>query len=265
MEFTLKKEKAAAQLVVGGTPRVDLLPNEITQKRKQTKLFKNWGIRVLFAVSVVAIAGLGMLAWQVVTALQLNAVRAEGASLATQIEEKTEIQVLIDTERRLSDYRGQVTATDLSWTSALDRIKSKLPEGAWLCSFTLSAGSTPDGDPLVQIGLAGEIEVCGPFQSAIPYLHDVEAVSGVLSATATSSTWDATAAIYRHSIAVVLDQTIYAGYVAEQQAAAAETETEESSEAEATPEPETGAEQSADTDDTESDASADTAEEGANR
>lgn len=212
MEFTLKKEKPGQlQVSVGGTPSVDLLPAEIVQKRTQRRLFKDWGVRIVGAVAFVALVCAGLLGWQTATALQLNAVRAEGTALVSQIGAKGEIQQLLDLERSLDGFREEAQATNLSWTEALGRIKSKLPSGAWVCAFSLTAGGAPTGEPEQQIGLAGDIEVCGPFESAIPFLRDIESVEGIASVSVTASAWDSSISAFKHSMRVRLDQTIYSG------------------------------------------------------
>ena len=210
MEFTLKKEKSAqVQLGVGGTPSVDLLPAEIVQKRTQRRIFKEWGVRIVGAVAFVALICAALLGWQAATALQLNAVRAEGIALVGQLGAKGEVQQLLELERNLGSFRDEAQATNLSWTEALNRIKSKLPSGAWVCAFSFTVGGAPAGEPEQQIGLAGDVEICGPFESAIPFLRDIESVEGVASVSVTASAWDSGLGAFKHSMRVRLDQTIY--------------------------------------------------------
>ncbi len=208
MEFTLRKEKQP-QIRVGGTPRVDLLPNEVTQQRVQRQILKSWALRIGGALAIVALVCVGLFGWQAASVLQLTAVRAEGQTLVSQISTKSDIQAILAAEQTLTGLRGEATATQLSWSKALGKIHSALPAEAWVCSFSLTVGGAPSGEPEQGIGLAGNVDVCGSFPSAIPFLHDIESVDGVSRVTIVSSQWEDEISAYRHTILVQLDQTIY--------------------------------------------------------
>lgn len=209
MDLLPKKKASAAKIEAGGVPRVNLLPREVVAKRAQTALLKGWGLRLVTAVIVVAVGVTGMFAWQAVTALRLGAAQAEGMNLLTQISTKAEIQQLLNTESKLGALEANALATDLGWADSVQKIISKFPEGAWLCSFELASGAAPSGEPETQVGLSGVFSICGQFASAIPYLRDASSVDGVRSATVIDGKYDSEISAYAHNIAIVFDQTIY--------------------------------------------------------
>lgn len=211
MDLLPKKKAADPKIVAGGVPRVNLLPRDVIAKREQSGAIKSWGVRVAVAVVVVAVGVFGMFAWQAVTTLRLAATQAEGMSLLSQIGAKAEIQQLLNTESSLGVFEKNALATDFAWAESVQRLLAKFPEGSSLCSFDLTGGAAPSGEPDAQVGLSGVFTICGSFVSAIPYLRDATSVDGVLAATIVDSTYDQTLGLYTHTIAVQFDQTIYAG------------------------------------------------------
>ena len=243
MDLLPKKKTAAPKIVSGGVPRVNLLPREVIAKREQSGVVKSWGVRVAAAAVIVAVGVFGMFAWQTVTALRLGATQAEGMSLVTQIGTKAEIQQLINTESSLGSFEKKALATDFGWVESLQRLLAKFPEGSTLCSFDLTGGAAPAGDPETQVGLSGVFTMCGSAASVIPYLRDATSVDGVLAVTIVDSTYDQALGLYTHTIAVQFDQTIYAGAEKKKKSDAAEAPAEAppaeapEEEAAATPEP----------------------------
>lgn len=211
MDLLPKKKTATPKIVSGGVPRVNLLPREVIAKREQSGVIKSWGVRVAAAAVIVAVGVFGMFAWQAVTTLRLGATQAEGTSLLTQIGSKSEIQQLINTESSLGSFEKKALATDFGWVESLQRLLAKFPEGSTLCSFDLTGGAAPAGDPETQVGLSGVFTMCGSAASVIPYLRDATSVDGVLAVTIVDSTYDQELGLYTHTIAVQFDQTIYAG------------------------------------------------------
>ncbi|MCA0346660.1 MAG: hypothetical protein LCH31_06460 [Actinobacteria bacterium] len=242
MDLLPKKKTATPKIVSGGVPRVNLLPREVIAKREQSGMIKSWGVRVAATAVIVAVGVLGMFAWQAVTTLRLGATQAEGTSLLTQIGSKSEIQQLINTESSLGSFEKKALATDFGWVESLQRLLAKFPEGSTLCSFDLTGGAAPAGDPETQVGLSGVFTMCGSAASVISYLRDATSVDGVLAVTIVDSTYDQTLGLYTHTIAVQFDQTIYTGAekkksdAAEAPAEAPPAE-EPEEEAAATPEP----------------------------
>lgn len=205
----LQKGGTAPKIEAGGVPRVNLLPREVVAKRAQSGVIKSWGVRIAAAVVVVAVGVFGMFAWQAVTTLRLAATQAEGTSLLAQIGAKAETQKLVQTESSLGAFEKNALATDIGWNESVQKLLAKFPEGAWLCSFDLTGGAAPSGEPETQVGLSGVFTICGSFASAIPYLRDATSVDGVLAATIVESRYDQTLSIYAHTITVQFDQTVY--------------------------------------------------------
>lgn len=212
----LIRPKKPAQPVVGGTPQVNLLPQAVITHRSQTRVLKEWGVRIAGAVAVVAIACAGLFAWQSVTALQLLGVQQQGEELLTRISAESEIQQLVQREQELDRFRTEAMSTDIDWAPVIEGVKAAFPEGAHVGSYELRSGATPSGDPEQQTGLAGSVSIVGSFPSAIPFLRDFASVSGLTGATVREGSWDTAIKAYVHVIDLEFDQTVYSGRYAEE-------------------------------------------------
>lgn len=222
MKFTLKKESAAADIQVGGAPRVNLLPRAVAEKRAQRALLFQWAVRIGGALAVLVLAVAGMFAWQGIVTLQLGNVQAEGARALEQIAAKSDIQQLLDTENELQSFAEDAVVTHLVWAETMGSIVAHVPEGSALCGFSLMAGNAPEGEPEEQTGLSGAVEICGASSSAIPFLANVIGNDNVLSAAVVEGEFDTQLMLYRHTLAITLDQTVYQS-VQHQRAAAEES------------------------------------------
>lgn len=223
MEFT--RSKKVQQIHTGGTPHVNLLPLAIVERRAQHALLRDWLIRVVGVVVLVGVVCLGLFGWQIVTMANQVAVTQSGEVLLAQIATKSEIQQILNEDKAVLEYSDEAMSTRLNWVDALGRIKSALPAGAWVCAYELAAGGAPAEDPLTAPGLAGNVQLCGAFASASPFLTAISEVDGVLAARAISAEEDGEAGIFKHTIAVELDQRVYAS-VQEAEKVAADTATE---------------------------------------
>lgn len=221
MKLTLKPEPKGkiSGLDVGGVPRVNLLPQVVVAKREQNVRLKRWSVRIGGAAVVLAVAAVGMFAWQGMLSLQLKGTQDEGLSLLAQISEKSEIQQLMNMDSALQDLESEALATRLGWEKSIGLLLQNFPEGSYLCGFELQAGGIPSDEPVEDIGLAGVVEICGTFRSAIPFLRDATSVDGVKSALVLEGEVSNREGIYVHNIKVELDQTIYESVVAESEPA----------------------------------------------
>lgn len=228
MKFTLKRETSGSEVRVGRLPQVNLLPRAIAAKREQTKILKQWAVRVSGALVVLVLATVSMLAWQGVTVLQLGVEKAEELNLLNQISTKADIQRLVSAESALKAFEAEAMSTDIGWVHSIGLMLEKFPEDAVLCGFDLTTGAAPGSDPAAEIGLSGNIAICGTFRSAIPYLRDATSIPSVMSAIMVSGEKSGREGIYVHNIWVEFDQTIYLSIAgADSSANAAEEPAEE--------------------------------------
>ncbi|MBO1901114.1 hypothetical protein J4H92_04020 [Leucobacter weissii] len=208
----LPRKSGPAQVAAGGTPRVNLLPREVVERRAQRTILKNWGFRLLGAVVVVGVVCVLLFAWQAIAALRLSAVQADGQALLTQIAAKSEIGELLNREQELTGFRAEARSTDLSWERTIDRIREALPDDGWVCAYELRSGAEPSGDPETGVGFVGTVTVCGPFPAGSAFMGDILSVKGVASATVLEGSWDDEIDAYAHTVEIAFDQTVYAGH-----------------------------------------------------
>lgn len=209
MELFPSKKAKTPEIPVGGVPTVNLMPRSFTSQREQSKLFKAWGIRIALAVTVVAGICAALIVWRSTLLAQLGDAQAETERITAEIAANGDIGGLVEQQEQLDSFRTEVMATDLSWGAAMAIIKSQLPEGANIGSFSLTMGGAPTGDPEGSVGLFGQISIAPEFGAQIPWLERIEPVDGVLRLAARHGLWDDTVKAYFSFIDIALDQTIY--------------------------------------------------------
>lgn len=212
MQLTRSPKQADTQ--VGGVPSVNLLPASVQAKRAQTRILRQWGVRLVAAVALVAVCSAGLFAWQTVTEMRVLAVQAEGNQLLTRISAEHEIGALMQQESDLAAFHDEAMATDVEWTLALASLKQHLPADAKLLGFDLKSGAQPEGAPDEQIGLTGTVTVGDNFATPVPLLRALEQVPGLtrIEGFTGESPDGPDRNFYLHNLSVTFDQTIYTSY-----------------------------------------------------
>lgn len=139
-----------SSLVLGGEPRVDLLPPEVRQNERAAATRKLFGIMIVVAVVVMAAGtGLGVLR----TMDADSGLAAEQATAAAKALEKTkylEATTLNSLVAATKEARTVGTSTEVLWANLYNQIAVSLPSGVSIVSTTMTgtapwAQSTPIG------------------------------------------------------------------------------------------------------------------------
>ncbi len=163
------------RLVLGGMPRVNLLPPEVAQAAKARSLHRGLSLLVV-AVMVLIGAGYGLASVQASSAQQgLDAANQRTVQLLAQQKKYIEVRK-INSDLALTTAARQVgSSTEINWQSYLESIQSSLPSGTTIVTFNASTGS-----PLVEfaqptVPLQGERIAELSFDATTHSLPDVPA------------------------------------------------------------------------------------------
>lgn len=202
----------------GAGPRVNLMPRAETERRERTRLAKRWiGALVGAVLAVVAASGLAF-GLQVVAAQRLAMEQARTTSLLGQLAELEDVQRALDLESDLQNFRADAMATDLRWSPLIATVQEQLPPGVTITGFSLAPGPVPQGDdPSAEVGVSGTLTLSSASPTEIvPLVRALRPLPAVLEADG----WLATAedGEYSYEIRIALDQSVYTGAYAEEDA-----------------------------------------------
>lgn len=145
--------RGSAPLVLGGEPRVDLMPAEVRVKRRGRGIRRLLALVLLLAVAAVA----GGVVWATVRAATATAglqlAQARTAELLNEQLQYAEVTQVIALTNKLEADRLAVTATEVHWREQLQPLLAVLPEGSVVTSLQ---GRYPAlGEP--ELGVAGPL------------------------------------------------------------------------------------------------------------
>ena len=134
-------------LVLGGVPRVDLLPVEVRRRQQSVRLRRRLATGVA-AVALVVAVGFG---GAVALALQADArLAAERQRTNDLIAEQAAYAEVLDVNRRIhliQAARAIGTSTELLWKRILDEYRSALPDGATITNARLTGRAPWEPEP----------------------------------------------------------------------------------------------------------------------
>ncbi|WP_167138265.1 PilN domain-containing protein [Diaminobutyricimonas sp. TR449] len=140
-------------LVIGGEPRVDLLPPSIREARR-TKSVVRMLVAAVVVVAILVVAGVGFAVIRSVSAgVALSVEQNRTNSLLaeqTQYADARSISRQID-EAKIALALG--TATEIDWRAYLEEVNATLPPGVTLTSVTVDSVSPADTLPAAEAPL----------------------------------------------------------------------------------------------------------------
>lgn len=135
-----------ARLVVGGAPRVDLLPPEVRVRRQDARVNR---VLVLVLVAVVALSGLTVLGAKAVadgSAARLAAAQERTAQLLAQQQRYAEVSTAKARLAAARAARASVAGTVIDWRAYLSSVSATLPSGVHVVGATVdTAGADTSG------------------------------------------------------------------------------------------------------------------------
>lgn len=148
-----RPRRADRVLVVGGAPRVDLLPSEVhTNRRQRGTVRRAWAGVVVVAIAVGIVA-----AWATMGRMSaeqdLSAAQSETVTLLQQQGQFREVRTT-EAESRLLEAAQQVGgSTEVDWSATLQAVRAELPAGVQITGVTVDSASATEAyaqsdDPL---------------------------------------------------------------------------------------------------------------------
>jgi hypothetical protein len=139
----------AGNIIVGGAPRVDLMPPEIRLKRSQLRTRRSLRL-VLFGVFVVVLAGcIGTWAMGTVAQATLSAAQAQQQQLVLQQAKYSAVTTIKQSISLIEAGQKVGDSTEIDWQSYLTELQAKLPAGSTFSTVTVKSAT-----PLVPLDQA---------------------------------------------------------------------------------------------------------------
>jgi len=179
--------KASEALVLGGIPRVHLLPPEIEGQRK-VKAFRRSllaGLAVTILVVIVAVGGVSLFLGTAVAG-QANE-QAQGVLLATQLKKYSSVTGVQSQVDAITVAQPVGVTGEILWAPFMASLQATLPAGITLTSFTAqldAAGKTSTTNPLVNDHVATiSVTAQGPQAVLTGWLAQLTGIKGIVGAT----------------------------------------------------------------------------------
>jgi hypothetical protein len=197
-----KSSAAASFLVVGGEPRVHLLPGEVISRKRAKVLKKRLGFGVVAVVLLVG-AGFGF-ASLTLGAAQANliSVQSQTASLLQQQAKYGRVPKIKADTASIVAAQKTATAQEILWQPYIVDLQSTLPADGAITAVTTSIDAPflpalPITDPLQGPRIATIVPTLSMSQSEIsPWLATLPNLKGFVDATPNSVTLDPTTGLY---------------------------------------------------------------------
>jgi len=130
-----------ARLVFGASPRVDLLPPEVAD-RKRGAAVKRSVVFVVVGALVLCAGAYGFASWQAIDAgLKLSDAQGETARLLTEQNEYAAVRTLTGQLVAVNDARQVGALTEVDWNALYSRILPTLPADMTIDSFSIESSS----------------------------------------------------------------------------------------------------------------------------
>lgn len=143
--------KSDSGLVLGGDPRVELLPPEVALREKARGM-RRLSIMVLVLVLLIVGGGYGVALYRNATEqAALSAAQAETAQLAAYAQKYAKVTSINDLIANVNEARTLGASTEVMWARVIDAVQSTLPAGASIESATMK-GRAPWEPVLVPAG-----------------------------------------------------------------------------------------------------------------
>lgn len=206
---------AGEGLVVGGDPRVDLLPPEVRSARRNARTRRGfaWGVLAVFLVVVMASGGAFGL--NIVAQGQLLVAQARTNELLSEQQKYTEVRN-IQNQVDVAVAAKQVGAsTEVAWQPFIAAVGSAEPPGLKMKSVTIDSASPiavyqQSTDPLQgpRIATVTVVALSNTFPDVPGWLRAVLQVRGVVDATAGTVNRD-DGGVYTSSITIHVGEALF--------------------------------------------------------
>jgi Tfp pilus assembly protein PilN len=132
---------AAELLVVGGEPRVDLLPPEVRKERAARVIRRRLGLAVIgvFVLVVLGVAGASAFALQ--SQLQLAEAQARTGELLGEQLQYVEVRAVQNQVDLVKAAQQVGASTEIDWKAYLEKVKATLPASVSIDTISVDTAS----------------------------------------------------------------------------------------------------------------------------
>lgn len=210
--------KNAPVLVVGGEPRIDLLPPEVraSQRARSTRRMLAYGVVAVAVVMAVAVAGSSLLAVQAQS--DLAAAQAETQSLLLQQQKYIEVRTVQGDVMLVKAGQEVGASTEIQWKDYLDKVQATLPSGVTIQSVTIDSSTPLAVYQQATVPLQGPRVATITFEASSPVLPQLPAwmtalstLPGFADATPDSVNLDKTTNAYTAKITMHVNSDAFDG------------------------------------------------------
>lgn len=207
------RRASAATLVVGGPPRVNLMPPAELERRFRRTLLKRWLLALIGAAVVTLLVIGAATALRLVAEGRLAAERAKTDAFIAEIASLSHVGDTVGTLGDLETYRSEAMVADLGWRALLESLQSTLPDGVTVIGFDVTTGGgAQSDDPAAAPGAVVSLTLAGsaPFD-IVPAIRGIRQVPGVLDADGSELRADESKERYVSELSVTTTQEVYSG------------------------------------------------------
>jgi Tfp pilus assembly protein PilN len=169
------RRSTESRLVLGGVPRVNLLPPEVGQAAKARSLRAGLSLLVVAAMVVVG-AGYGLASLHAANSnARLDAANAQTQTLLAQVKKYVEVRQVTGDLKLATAARQVGSSTEIDWRSYLQSIAGSLPLGTTIVKFDATSSSPIAEFAQPTVPLQGERIAELKFDATSDSLPDVQA------------------------------------------------------------------------------------------
>jgi len=210
--------EAAGTIVVGGVPRVDLLPTEVHVDRRQRALVRRAWLGVVVVVVVAAGATVFASAAAMQSEAELAQARQETDSLLLQQRQYRDVRDVEGQTDLLRAAQGVGGSTEVDWQATLQRVQDSLPAGVTITGVQIDSATPLESYAQATAPLQGQrvatltIAASSPTLPSVPtWLDSVAGIPAFVDANADSVTLDASTNVYTVDMTIHLDERAFDG------------------------------------------------------
>jgi hypothetical protein len=130
-----------AEIVVGGAPRVDLMPPEVRLKRSQLRTRRKLRMALVAVVVVTAVGCGGAFAWNAFTQTSLVLAQAQQQQLLQEQTKFGEVTTVSDQIALVEAGQRVASSTEVQWGPYITKLQAALPEGSALLSVSVDSAT----------------------------------------------------------------------------------------------------------------------------
>lgn len=131
----------ADELVIGGQPRVDLLPLEVRKERKARVMRRRLGLGVVGVVALVLAGSVGTTALAMQAQARLLAEQGRTAELLAEQGKYIEVRQVQDQVALVQAAQEVGVSTEIDWKKYLESVQATLPASVTIDTVTVDSAS----------------------------------------------------------------------------------------------------------------------------